>query len=504
MNTAPLDQLLAGVSQLASSRDLKEPTGVELSKEKRHSMGALCRLALLISDTIAIFGVLVIAYYVRFDLLPHVLPHIPAAERRSLASYVPSIVLGGLLLLFLLLANGAYYTRTLLRFLSFFPLLLKSLLVWTVAILGISRVLNFDEYLSRLYVVISFVLLLVCLSASRRLVQNLTTRMGINTAFRQRILFVDWTEKTAAIAKAALATPSHPYALVGCAPNIEDRFTDQPPPEVRALGSYQEIKTLCEKGLIDIVILADGRHTKDDVLALARDCEKSLVDFMVIPSGFQILLSCLELTPINGVPLLGVTKLPLHNPVNWALKRGIDIVGATIGLVISAPIIAVFALLVYLESPGPVFYRQVRVGRRGRHITIIKIRSMKLNAERESGARWARKEDDRRLKIGAFMRRTNIDELPQFWNVLKGDLSLVGPRPERPELIRLFREEILYYNARHNIVPGMTGWAQVNGFRGDTDLSERIRCDIYYIENWNPILDIQIMFMTFFRWEGAY
>ncbi|HEY5706869.1 MAG TPA: exopolysaccharide biosynthesis polyprenyl glycosylphosphotransferase [Terrimicrobiaceae bacterium] len=502
MNIAPVDQLLTGFAP----HNFKERTQSVLSKEKRYSMGTLCRLALLISDTIAIFGVLVLAYYVRFDLLPYVLPaeHVPENERRSLTSYIPSIVLGGVLFLFLLLANGAYNARTLLRFLHFFPLLLKSLLIWTVAILGISRVLGFDEYLSRIYVVVSALLLLVSVSASRRLVQRLTKSMGINSAIRQRILFVDWTEKSAAIAKAALSAPSHPYEVVGCAPNIANRFTNHPPPDVPALGSYQEVRALCEKGLIDSVILADGRHTKDDVLALARDCEKSHVDFMVIPSGFQILLSCLDLTTINGVPLLGVTKLPLHNPVNWAIKRGIDIVGATIGLLLSAPIILIFALLVYLESPGPVFYRQVRVGRRGRKFTIIKIRSMKLDAETESGARWAKKDDSRRLRVGTFMRRTNIDELPQFWNVLTGDLSLVGPRPERPELIRLFREEILYYNARHNIVPGMTGWAQINGFRGDTDLSERIRCDIYYIENWSLILDLQIMFMTFFRWEGAH
>ena len=252
------------------------------------------------------------------------------------------------------------------------------------------------------------------------------------------------------------------------------------------------------------MILADGRRAEEDVLELARECEKKMVDFMVIPSGFQVLLSCLELNTISGVPLLGVTKLPLNNPFNWALKRAIDIVGSLVGLVVSAPIIALYALLVYLESPGPVFYRQLRVGRRGRHFHILKIRSMKLDAENASGPRWATRFDERTLKIGAFMRRWNIDELPQFWNVLKGDLSLVGPRPERPELIKRFREEVLYYNARHNIIPGMTGWAQVNGFRGDTDLSERIRCDIYYIENWNPILDIQIMLMTFFRWQGAH
>lgn len=501
MNSAPIDKLPGGFP----SQNLRKRERVVISKEERQSKGALWRLALLVSDTITIFGVLVLAYYVRFDVLPNgLLEQVPVEERRSLTSYAPSIILGGVLLLFLLLANGAYQIRTLLRFLHVLPLVLKSLLIWVVAVLGISRVLSFDEYLSRVYVVVSFLLLLVCLPGSRRIVQNITGRMGINRAFRQRILFVDWTEKTATIAKAALAAPSHPYDVVGCAPSITNRFSSQPPAEVQILGSYQEVRTLCEKGLVDTVILADGRHTKEDVMALARECEKNLVDFMVIPSGFQILLSCLDLTTMNGIPLIGVTKLPLHNPVNWALKRVIDMIGATIGLAISAPIICVFAALVYLESPGPVFYRQVRVGRRGRRFKIIKIRSMKLDAESKSGARWARKDDDRRLKVGAFMRRTNIDELPQFWNVLKGDLSLVGPRPERPELISLFREEILYYNARHNIVPGMTGWAQINGFRGDTDLSERIRCDIYYIENWSLILDLQIMFMTFFRWEGAH
>ena len=278
----------------------------------------------------------------------------------------------------------------------------------------------------------------------------------------------------------------NPYEIVACAPNRKGHFTSPPPAGIPTLRSYQDVSLLCERGLVDIVILADGRRADEDVFELARECEKKMVDFMVIPSGFQILLSCLELNTISGVPLLGVTKLPLNNPFNWALKRAIDIVGSLVGLILSAPIIALYALLVYLESPGPVFYRQLRVGRRGRHFYILKIRSMKLDAEHASGPRWATRFDERTLKIGAFMRRWNIDELPQFWNVLKGDLSLVGPRPERPELIKRFREEVLYYNARHNIIPGMTGWAQVNGFRGDTDLSERIRCDIYYIENWNP------------------
>ena len=492
---------------VAASRGIKEVDCRVPPKETRYRAEGLCRLGFLLSDLVTIFGALVLTYYVRFDFLGRMLPpeaFFAPTGRRGLASYVASIVFGGVLILLILFLNGAYESRTLLRFRRSFFLLFRSLLVWAIVFSGVSLILELNERLSRVYVVISFGLLFAFLVVSRFTVQRLILRTGITAALRQRILFVDWTDKTSRIAEAALRDRWNPYALVGCAPNAKNCFTSRPRPEIPVLGSYKEVATMCEKGLIDIVILADGQRSDEDVVALARECEKAMVDFMTIPSGFQILLSGLELTTISGVPLLGVTKLPLNNPVNRVLKRTIDILGALVGIILSTPLIAVFGLLVSLESPGPVFYRQLRVGRRGRHFQIIKIRSMKLDAEKQSGARWATRNDDRTLKIGAFMRRWNIDELPQFWNVLKGDLSLVGPRPERPELIKRFREEILYYNARHNIVPGMTGWAAVNGFRGDTDLSERIRYDICYIENWNLLLDIQIMFMTLFRWEGAH
>ena len=156
---------------------------------------------------------------------------------------------------------------------------------------------------------------------------------------------------------------------------------------------------------------------------------------------------------------------------------------------------------VYLESPGPVFYKQIRLGENGRRFKIIKIRSMRLDAEKETGAKWCTEDDPRRLQVGEFMRKHNIDELPQFWNVLKGEMSLVGPRPERPELIDGFKHEISYYNVRHLVKPGITGWAQVNGWRGDTSLESRIACDIEYIERWNLWFDIYICLKTFVSTE---
>jgi lipopolysaccharide/colanic/teichoic acid biosynthesis glycosyltransferase len=172
-------------------------------------------------------------------------------------------------------------------------------------------------------------------------------------------------------------------------------------------------------------------------------------------------------------------------------------------MLLSLPLIAVFGTILYLESPGPIFYRQRRSGRNGKPFDMLKIRSMRLDAERDGKAGWSTKDDPRRLRIGKLMRKWNIDETPQFWNVLKGDMSLVGPRPERPELIHNFKHEIPHYNARHTVKPGMTGWAQVNGLRGDTDLTERITYDLYYVEHWNLLFDLQTMLRTFFKHKNA-
>jgi exopolysaccharide biosynthesis polyprenyl glycosylphosphotransferase len=242
---------------------------------------------------------------------------------------------------------------------------------------------------------------------------------------------------------------------------------------------------------------------QSEIVSLANLCEKMMVQFKVIPSYFQILVSGLHLETVSGIPILGVSRLPLDRTANIVLKRVIDIIGSIVGLVFSIPLIAIFGALVYLESPGPILYRQRRLGRNGQEFFIFKIRSMKLNAEAKGQIGWTTKNDPRRLRIGGFMRKWNIDEIPQFWNVLMGEMSLVGPRPERPELIRNFKDEIPHYNARHNVKPGITGWAQVKGFRGDTDLGERIKCDLFYLENWNVLLDFQIMLMTFSRRENA-
>ena len=250
------------------------------------------------------------------------------------------------------------------------------------------------------------------------------------------------------------------------------------------------------------MLVSDLNLTRDELTSLSVLCEKELVDFKIVPNCFQILLSGLSLESISGVPVLGVSRLPLHSSFNQYLKRTVDIAGALVGLLLSAPVIGVLGLLVWLEDRGPIFYGQTRIGRDGQPFRIWKIRSMKRDSEKH-GVGWTVKGDKRLLKCGGFMRKYNLDEVPQFWNVLTGEMSLVGPRPERPELIASLKEEIPHYQARHDVKPGITGWAQVNGFRGDTCLRERIKCDLFYIENWHFLWDFQIMLLTFYKRDNA-
>lgn len=201
-----------------------------------------------------------------------------------------------------------------------------------------------------------------------------------------------------------------------------------------------------------------------------------------------------------------LASIPSHNHYllgDSALKRALDIVGAIVGLILAAPLMLLFGLLIYRESPGSVIYSQRRVGKNGKLFTIYKLRSMKLDSEAK-GAGWTVENDPRCLKIGKLIRAWNIDEVPQFWNVLKGDMSLVGPRPERPEHIDRLREEIPGWDKRLAVKPGLTGLAQVNGWRGDTDLNERLRNDVAYIQDGNLPMDLIIMARTFINTENAY
>jgi Undecaprenyl-phosphate glucose phosphotransferase len=261
------------------------------------------------------------------------------------------------------------------------------------------------------------------------------------------------------------------------------------------LGTLSEASEISAREGIDhlYVALPPEQHVK--MLELIDSTSREMLDVKVVPDLLQVIALRARLEDLDGVPVININDVPLQG-FNSALKRLIDIGISLLALVVLALPFAIIAALVKLTSRGPVFYRQERMGLDGKPFMIHKFRSMFINAEAESGPVFASEDDPRRTTLGKVLRRTNIDELPQFWNVLKGEMSIVGPRPERPLFVAQFKDRIPQYMLRHKVKAGITGWAQVNGWRGNTSIEKRIEYDLYYIENWSVRLDLKIMWLT--------
>jgi exopolysaccharide biosynthesis polyprenyl glycosylphosphotransferase len=456
-----------------------------------------------VMDVIVISAMLIAAFFVRFRTGVSTWG---VHADLGLGEYVGYIVYGVLSLFLLMAHEGVYDSRNLLHSRGITARMLRAGPLWVVAYLSLALLFQFRPPISRIYVALAVAMTVAGLTVWRILFRRILRMPGIVERLQKRVIFAGWNHEARRLAKTFAADPASGFAVVGCVlpggRNGEEIDSDLAP----CLGTLDDLRPLLDSHAIDTVILADGGspRLKRSALHIATLCEQELVDFKILPSYFRIFLSGLHLETMRGTPVLGVTRLPLDRFLNRVFKRVFDIAGATIGLLICAPIIAIMGALVYLESPGPIMYRQRRLGYDGSVFEMLKIRSMRLDAESRGEVGWTRKDDPRRLRIGAFMRRWNIDELPQFWNVLRGDMSVVGPRPERPELVTTFRFEIPHYQARHNIKPGITGWAQISGCRGDTDLVERINCDLYYLENWSLLLDLLIVARTPFARKNAY
>jgi Undecaprenyl-phosphate glucose phosphotransferase len=261
------------------------------------------------------------------------------------------------------------------------------------------------------------------------------------------------------------------------------------------LGTIEETTEIAAREQIDhlYVALAPEQHLKmiDLLDATAREC----IDVKVVPDLLQVIALKARLWDLDGVPVIDVNDIPLQG-LNSVVKRLLDVAISATALAVLALPLGIIALLVRISSQGPALFRQERMGLDGSRFSIVKFRSMVDDAERDSGPVWTRENDVRVTALGKFLRRSNLDELPQLWNVLRGDMSIVGPRPERPHFVEQFKHRIPQYMLRHKVKAGMTGWAQVNGWRGDTALDKRIEYDLYYIENWSVRLDLKIIWLT--------
>jgi len=324
-------------------------------------------------------------------------------------------------------------------------------------------------------------------------------RMGL----AKRLICIGTTDQALNVVKSIAARPELCYRIVGL---ISER-----PDEERAaidgipvLGTLDQAPSLLVEGATDEVILCLPHLDHDTKARIIVQCEKEYIDFRLVPDIYEILASNVEVVTIAGVPLVGLQSLPLDSAWNRLLKRAIDLVGSTVGILVMGVPMLVIALLIKRTSPGPVFYRQVRCGEDGRQFVMLKFRTMVTDAERDTGPVWAEQDDPRKTALGKWLRRYNLDELPQLFNVFMGHMSLVGPRPERPYFIEQFKEFIPRYFSRHHVKSGITGWAQVNGLRQNTSIEERIKHDIYYIENWSLLFDLKILVRTLFTRKHGY
>jgi Undecaprenyl-phosphate glucose phosphotransferase len=264
------------------------------------------------------------------------------------------------------------------------------------------------------------------------------------------------------------------------------------------LGTIDDTAEIISRESIDHLYVALPPEQHIRMLELLDSTTREMVDVKVVPDLLQVIALRARLEDLDGVPVININDVPLQG-FNSVLKRSLDIAISSVALLVLALPFAVVALLIRLTSRGPVFYRQERMGLDGRSFAIVKFRSMYDDAELHTGPVWTVPDDPRVTPLGRFLRRSNLDELPQLWNVVRGDMSIVGPRPERPHFVEQFKHKIPQYMLRHKVKAGLTGWAQVNGWRGNTPLEKRIEYDLYYIENWSVRLDLKIMWLTLVR-----
>jgi len=270
---------------------------------------------------------------------------------------------------------------------------------------------------------------------------------------------------------------------------------------IPVLGGYEDLDKILREKEVDIFFIAIPINEYDCLESLIEKLQDHLSDIKVIPGSYEYLSLRGGMDELGDLPIVSLRNSPLYG-WNSVFKRIFDLTLGTLILVIISPIMATIGLLIKVTSKGPILYRQDRVGMDGHIFQMLKFRTMKMDAEKETGPIWAKENDSRRTKIGVLLRKTSLDELPQLFNVLKGEMSLVGPRPERPNFVEEFRNRIPSYMLRHKIKAGITGWAQVNGWRGNTSLEKRIEHDLYYIENWSIGFDLKILMMTL--WGGLF
>ncbi len=439
----------------------------------------------VISDGLILFVMLPIAYFIRFDILPN------ASSSLPFSAYMLVDVCFTLLQLFMYASLGLYRYYRIRSLRMELKRIAASIALGMLALVSVLYLFHAMHY-SRLTFIIYCVLTVGALGAKRYAVR-MTLRWARQRDLNQKkILILGGGKAAARYLQEIRDNPDYGYRALGY-------LADAPAEDMEGLAYLGDLSTIdqaLEQYQPDEVVSAVKIEEFHQTGRIIAACDQAGVRLAIIPFFSEYMPPHPQFDYLNDIPLMNVRYIPLDNWGNAFIKRAMDIAGSALLLLLTSPLMLICAVGVRLSSPGPIFFRQERVGRDKKNFYMYKFRSMRVNDSEKTG--WSSASDDRRTAFGSFIRKFSLDELPQFWNVLKGDMSLVGPRPEVPYYVEQFKSEVPLYMVKHQVRPGITGWAQVNGLRGDTSIEERIEHDVYYIEHWSVLFDIKILFMTVF------
>lgn len=351
--------------------------------------------------------------------------------------------------------------------------------------------INYSRTMMALFYVLNIVITTISRVILRKTLHSMRKR-GYNL---KHVLVVGYSRAAESYIDRLQWNPHWGYVVCGVLDDIVPQDTLYK--GVKVLGEIDRLQEILQNNKLDEIAIALSLRDYDRLEEIVNICEKSGVHTKFIPDYNSLIPSSPYTEDLMGLPVINIRYVPLTNTGNMVIKRAMDITGALLGIIITSPILLLIAILVKATSKGPIIFRQERVGLHNETFYMYKFRSMEQQTESDEKKAWTVKNDPRVTPIGKFIRKTSLDELPQLFNILKGDMSLVGPRPERPLFVEKFREEIPRYMIKHQVRPGLTGWAQVNGYRGDTSIKKRIEYDLYYIENWTFSFDIKIILLTF-------
>jgi exopolysaccharide biosynthesis polyprenyl glycosylphosphotransferase len=454
------------------------------------------------ADVLATLAAFVLAWWLRFDALLEPFGKNPPENWLPYAKLVPVVLLMWPVVFYF---HGLYQARrgrsrvdeilTLVVAVLLATVLLSVVMAWYRPPGAMRPDGSFEYYTySRAFVALFAVGDLVLVAAARMALREALRRRRLAGGNLQRILVVGAGALGREITAKLVDHGELGFQVVG--------FLDDDPNKlgkvfsgVPVIGSTRHVEEVITERDVDQVFIALPLDAYRQMLRILQDVARECVEVKLVPDILQYATLKATLEDVDGMPVINLSQVPLQG---WhsLVKRGLDAAAAGAALLVLLPFLPLVALAVWFEDRGPVFYRQERMGLDGRPFMILKFRSMRVDAEASSGPVWAIRDDPRRTRVGTVLRHWSLDELPQLWNVLRGDMSIVGPRPERPAFVREFKHKIPQYMLRHRVKAGITGWAQVHGWRGNTSIKKRLQYDLYYIENWSLGLDLKILWMT--------